>query len=104
SLTYSGRSAVRPDRHEVVLDNGSNVEGSEGDESLRPAQGGNKLDFQSVGFVHLNHSPEVSLLQAVRGQVTLENYDIEPAKLHAVPPGYAVTNRGASSPPRTIHT
>ena len=75
------------------------VEWDEGDRTSARCY---ELNENSFGAYHLDDRPEESLLQSLRA-IDRENYWLELGKRHgSVHPGYAVTNRGKTSPKRTI--
>lgn len=70
------------------------------EQRLRATGCGDELDGDRVSAVQLDHRAEIATAQPVVRHVVFKNDDVEQLWSHFVPPGYAVTNRGRSSPVR----
>lgn len=91
---------------QIVVPHGSYVGGREGQERLRATGGGDELDLKCLIPVHVDHCPEIPGPKPGLRDVPDEYDRVEFAeeRRHGSAPGYAVTNRGKSSPVKTIQT
>jgi hypothetical protein len=105
--SISSGSAARPDGHKIVVPDRTDISGGERDERCGSAGSSHEFNLQTVWFVDLNDSAEITASETVIGQVAIKHYAIEYAIRHLPASGYAVTNRGRytkSSPRRTTQT
>jgi hypothetical protein len=93
-----------PDSKEIARSDRSNVIRVEGDDRLRMARGGNKLDLNGGGRVDMYNRANIPALQPVTWQISCNDYRVESLEGHSYSCGYAVTNRGVTAPASIIQT
>ena len=87
-----------------MVTDGPNVMAAEGKQGGRLAGRGHELDFQAIRLIDFDHGAYVTTTESVVSQIPIKNDRLKNLEGHGVASGYAVTNRGKSSPARTTQT
>ena len=99
-MAWNGDCAARPDRNEIVVVGCSNVAWRKRDQGLSTPRSGDKFNDDRVE-ARYDDRAQIAAPKSMLRQISVEYDNIEQLRIHWLPPGYAVTNRGKSSPLRT---
>jgi hypothetical protein len=103
-LAIASTATRRTHGNQVVVSHWPNILRAQRHQRLCPARRRHEFDTQRSWTVHLDNSAQIPQAQAMFRDIARQHDNIKRLGNHAMPPGYAVTNRGAPPSFGTNHT